>query len=477
MEEKKKVGLRTRIQKMGGVLSGMVMPNIGAFIAWGLITALFLETGWIPNESFAELIDPTVTYLLPVLIGYTAGSNVYGTRGGVIAAVTTMGAVVGAEIPMFMGAMLVGPIAAYALKQVDKVFDGHIKPGLEMLVNNFSSGILGLILTLLAYIIVGPFFEMLTTVLTGGVNFLVQNGLIPLTSVFIEPAKVLFLNNAINHGILAPIGLAEAAGEAGKSILFLLEPNPGPGLGVLLAYSFFGKGTAKASAPGVAIIHAIGGIHEPYFPFILMKPVMIVAAIAGAVVGSFIFALFDVGLVATASPGSFFSILAVAQRSDYIPILIGILSSTAVSFVIGMGILRFSKDKKTGDEYAEAIDKKDSMKKGKGATAGTTNGVTTNYAEIENVIFACDAGMGSSAMGASILKKKIKDAGLEIPVQNVAINNLTDERNTLIVTQDSLLDRASAKTPSCLHETVDNFLSSPKYEEIVENLVESKGEK
>lgn len=473
MESKQvvKEGVRVKIQKMGGVLSNMVMPNIGAFITWGLITALFLNTGWIPNETFAELIDPIKIYLLPVLIGFMGGYNVYNIRGGVIAAVTTMGAVVGADIPMFMGAMVVGPIAAILLKQLDKVFDGHIKPGLEMLVNNFSSGILGLFLTLIAFIIVGPFFQVVTDVLTKGVDIIIQHGWIPITSVFIEPAKVLFLNNAINHGILGPIGLAEAA-KAGKSILFLLEPNPGPGLGVLLAYSFFGKGMAKASAPGVAVIHAIGGIHEPYFPFILMNPIMILASIGGGVVGSTIFSIFNCGLVATASPGSFFSILAVAPKGDYIPILLGIFAATGVSFLIGSIILKFSKQPEDELAYEEATKKKDALKsQGKASVVAAVDG---DYATVEKVIFACDAGMGSSSMGASILKNKFKKAGIEIEVTNSAINNLEDATNLLVVTQESLLDRAKQKTPSSIHETVANFLNSPKYDEIVSKFVELK---
>lgn len=307
--------MRAKIQRFGGVLSGMVMPNIGAFIAWGLLTALFLyPTGWVPNEFLATLISPILTYFLPVMIGFTAGENVYGHRGGILAALVTMGVVVGTNMPMFMGAMIVGPLSAMLMKWVDSKLDGHIPAGFEMIVNNFSMGFLGLILLILAYVVFGPFIEAINMFLSAGVNWIINHRMIPFSSIFIEPAKVLFLNNAINHGILSPIGVTQAA-ERGKSILFILEPNPGPGLGVLLAYTFFGKGDAKSSAPGVAIIHCIGGIHEPYFPFILMLPQMIIASICGAVCGNFIFQAFDIGLVATASPGSFFSILAVAPSS------------------------------------------------------------------------------------------------------------------------------------------------------------------
>ena len=315
--ENNNTGFRAKIQKFGGVLSGMVMPNIGAFITWGLITAIFLQTGWHPNAHIAKLISPMLSYLLPILIGYTGGKNFYGDRGGVIGAAATMGVIVGADIPMFMGAMIMGPVAALCMKQVDKLFEGKIKPGFEMIVNNFSMGILGIFLVLAAYYAIGPFVQAINVVLSGGVSWIIAHKLIPFASIFIEPAKVLFLNNAINHGILSPIGITQAA-KAGKSILFILEPNPGPGVGVLLAYTFFGTGTAKRTAPGVAIIHAFGGIHEPYFPFILMKPQMIIASICGAVSGNFVFEFFNCGLVATASPGSYFSVLAVAPKSDYL---------------------------------------------------------------------------------------------------------------------------------------------------------------
>lgn len=356
--ENNNTGFRAKIQKFGGVLSGMVMPNIGAFITWGLITAIFLQTGWHPNAHIAKLISPMLSYLLPILIGYTGGKNFYGDRGGVIGAAATMGVIVGADIPMFMGAMIMGPVAALCMKQVDKLFEGKIKPGFEMIVNNFSMGILGIFLVLAAYYAIGPFVQAINVVLSGGVSWIIAHKLIPFASIFIEPAKVLFLNNAINHGILSPIGITQAA-KAGKSILFILEPNPGPGVGVLLAYTFFGTGTAKRTAPGVAIIHAFGGIHEPYFPFILMKPQMIIASICGAVSGNFVFEFFNCGLVATASPGSYFSVLAVAPKSDYLPIIAGMLLSTAVSFAVGSIILKFSKG---GDDYDNALEKKDAMK-------------------------------------------------------------------------------------------------------------------
>lgn len=468
------VGMRARIQKFGGVLSGMVMPNIGAFITWGLITAMFLETGWFPNERLSTLISPMLTYLLPILIGYTGGKNFYGDRGGVIGAAATMGVIIGSDIPMFMGAMIMGPVAAICMKKVDSIFEGRIKPGFEMIVNNFSCGILGIFLVLAAFFAIGPFVQVLNQILSSGVNMIISRGWTPFASIFIEPAKVLFLNNAINHGILGPIGIAQAA-ETGKSILFILEPNPGPGVGVLLAYTFFGKGTAKKTAPGVAIIHAFGGIHEPYFPYILMKPQMIIAAIAGAVSGNFIFQAFDCGLVSTASPGSIFSVLAVAAKTDYLPITLGMFVSGAASLAVGAAVLKLSRDSE--DESLEyAVARKNRMKHD-GHTGNSLNESCVTTIDlvtqmVKKIYVACDAGMGSSAMGASILRDKMKKAGLNhIEVKNVAIPKLPEDVD-VVITHESLTERARKERPNATHISVDNFLSSPVYDEIVLMLLE-----
>ncbi|VBB09191.1 phosphotransferase system eiic, partial [Lucifera butyrica] len=269
-------GTQEKIQRFGRFLSGMVMPNIGAFIAWGLITALFIPTGWVPNAYLSKLVGPMIIYLLPLLIGYTGGKLVGGTRGGVLGAIATMGVVVGVSIPMFMGAMIMGPLGGWVIKKFDAAAEGKIPAGFEMLVNNFSAGIIGALLALLAYTGVEPVVLALNNILKSGVESIVAAGLLPLASIFIEPGKILFLNNAINHGILSPIGVQQAK-EVGKSIFFLLEPNPGPGLGILLAYWVFSKGMIKQSAPGAIIIHFLGGIHEIYFPYVLMNPLLILA--------------------------------------------------------------------------------------------------------------------------------------------------------------------------------------------------------
>ena len=335
------------------------MPNIGAFIAWGLITALFIETGWCPNEKFAQIVSPMSSILLPLLIAYTGGEVVAGKRGGVIASIAVMGVIAGSDIPMFIGAMIVGPLSAGIIKKFDKMIESHIPSGFEMLVNNFSLGIIGALLALLSMVGIAPLVNALNAVMNAGVGFFVDHNLLPLASVFIEPAKVLFLNNAINHGILSPMGIQQVE-EIGKSIFFLLEANPGPGLGVLLAYCIAGKGNAKSSAPGAVIIHFFGGIHEIYFPYILMNPFLILATIAGGATGVFLFDLFDVGLTSAASPGSILAITMMAERHCYVGLFIGVLVSAAVSFLIALPLLKFM-GKDTSLEEAQA--KKDAMKR------------------------------------------------------------------------------------------------------------------
>ena len=331
--------MRERLQQFGGFLAGMVIPNIGAFIAWGLITALFIPTGWIPNENFAKLVGPMILNLLPILIGYTGGKMVYGHRGGVLGAIATMGVVVGADIPMFLGGMIMGPLGGWAMKKVDEMLEDKIGVGFEMLVNNFSAGILGTILALIAFLIIAPVVTSVSNVAGAVVDALVKARLLPLAAIIIEPAKVLFLNNALNHGVLAPLGVA-AAKETGRAIHFLLETNPGPGLGLLVAFFVAGKGMLKESAPGSMIIHFLGGIHEIYFPYVLAHPIMIVAMIAGGFSADLWFVITGAGLVATPSPGSIFAYLAVIPPGQHFAVLTGVLIGAVVSFLVGSFILR-----------------------------------------------------------------------------------------------------------------------------------------
>jgi len=461
--------MKEKVQLFGRFLSGMVMPNIGAFIAWGLIAALFISTGWIPNEKFAAMVDPMSHMLLPLLIAYTGGEVVAGKRGGIIGAIATMGTIVGSpDMPMFIGAMITGPLAGWVIKQFDKKIEGHVKAGFEMLVNNFSLGIIGGILALIAMVGVTPLVNVLSNGMSSGVNFFVEHGLLPLVSLFIEPAKVLFLNNAINQGILSPMGIQQVT-EAGKSVFFLLEANPGPGLGILLAYCIAGKGSAKSSAPGAVIIHFFGGIHEIYFPYILMNPLLLIAAIAGGACGVFIFTMFDVRLVSAASPVSILAILAMAERHSYLGLITGVLLAAVVSFFISLPILKFM-GKDASLEEAQA--KKDAMKsQAKGTVLKDSN--KTVSGRINKIAFACDAGMGSSAMGATVLKKKIAEAGMSgIEVIHTPVSSIPADVQ-IVVTHRDLGERAAHSNPDARLVLITNFIAAPEYGQLIEDLKET----
>ncbi|MGX7106199.1 PTS mannitol transporter subunit IICBA [Hutsoniella sourekii] len=470
-QTKNNAGIKAAVQKLGSHLSSMVMPNIGAFIAWGIITALFIPAGYLPNEQLNTIVGPMQQYLLPLLIAYTGGNMVHGQRGAVVGAIGTMGVIMGAgDIPMFIGAMMMGPFGGWCIKKFDENFQDKIPSGFEMLVNNFSSGIVGFILAILGFYAIGPVVSAATSLLARGVAVVVQAGLLPLANIFIEPAKILFLNNAINHGILTPLGTQEVT-EMGRSILYLLEANPGPGLGVLLAYMLFGKGSAKSSAPGAAIIHFLGGIHEIYFPYVMMKPLMFLAVIAGGVTGTFIFQMFGAALTSPASPGSIIAILGMGAQGAHLPIILGVAGAALVSFVVAAVILK--SDKSTDDNFEaqkQATAHAKAQSKGQAGAEGDVEAKSDElptFDEIDAIVFACDAGMGSSAMGASLLRKKAKSIGLNIPITNSAINNLTDSATTLVITQEELTNRARKQVPKSIHVSVENFLDGDRYDQIL----------
>lgn len=451
--------MKESVQKFGRFLSGMVMPNIAVFIAWGIITALFIADGWMPNETLAGIVGPMQRFLLPTLIAYSGGKMIYDTRGGIVGAAAAMGVMAGTEDPMFIGAMIMGPLGGYLIKKLDSVLEGHIPAGFEMLINNFSAGILGALLAIFGCLAIEPVCVGIKDVMVVCVNYLVENGLLPLTSVLVEPAKVLFLNNAINHGVFTPLGMDQVA-EAGKSIFFLIEANPGPGLGLLLAYCIFGKGSAKSSAPGAVIIHFLGGIHEIYFPYVLMNPLTLLAVIAGGMSGVFVNSIMGSGLVSAASPGSIIAILGMCAKDSYLGVILSVAVATVVSFLISMVILKFSNkgDDMDLEEASAAVSNMKSEAKGSAKTV-----------TVSKIVFACDAGMGSSAMGATTLTKKLKANGINIDVKHFAIDDVPLDTQ-VIVTHQSLVERAKDHCPNATIFPITNFMGGKEYDEIVEKL-------
>ena len=470
-----KTSISQKLQKFGAFLAGMVIPNIGAFIGFGLITAFFLETGWTPNAKLAILITPILNSLLPILIGHTGGKMTGGDRGGVIGALVTMGAIVAVDgTPMFLAAMILGPISGWCIKKFDQAVDGKIPSGFEMIVNNFSLGIIGAILCCIAMLVFGPVMETVTSVLTGGVNWIVDHNALPLSAIFVEPAKVLFLNNALDHGIFGPIGY-EQVKTLGHSALFMLVPNPGAGLGLLLAYWFFGKGEMKEAAPGMILIHFFGGIHEVYFPYVLSNPLTIIGMIGGGIVGTGTLTVLNAGTVATPSPGSIFSVLALSPKSCMLGVILSVVLSCAVSFVLNAFFVKRMVSKGGDTSLGESVIPKEAMGNSgstESETAAATNDSSLGVAgvdikNIKKIVVACDAGMGSSAMSAAALKKKVKAADLPIDVINTAISRIPDDAD-LVITHIELTGTAKAAQPNKQHLSISNYLKAPEYDELVE---------
>jgi PTS system mannitol-specific IIC component len=462
--------MKNGLQKFGKFLSAMVMPNIGAFIAWGFITALFIADGWLPNERLASIQPYMLYYLIPVLIAGQGGYMVGGDRGRVMGAIAVAGTIAGVGgtegQPMLLGAMVMGPLAGWCIKKFDQFMETRMPAGFEMLINNFSVGIFGMVLAILGFYGIGPAMTAILAVLSAGVDVLVNHGLLPLVAIFIEPAKVLFLNNAINHGIFTPIGTEQAL-ETGRSIMYMLEADPGPGLGVLLAYWAFAKDKAtKQSAPGAVIIHFFGGIHEIYFPYVLMNPIVIIAPIVGNMVAIFWFTIMKCGLVSPAAPGSIIAFLSMTPKDKMWQTIVGVLLATVVSFLIAAPIIKFTDKGKNLEEAQDQVAANKAKAKGTALAAGA--GIA-DPSLVKKIIFACDAGMGSSAMGATKFRNRIKELRPDITVTNTSVDNIPADCDIAVV-QEMLIDRAEKSAPQAEIVSIGNFLSDPALDVLFEKI-------
>lgn len=455
------MSVREGLSRFGKFLSGMVMPNIGAFIAWGFLTALFIETGWLPNEGFASIASPMLSYLIPVLIAAQGGYLTGGDRGRITGAIAVIGCIAGApDTTMLMGAMVMGPFAGWVIKMFDRFMEDKTPAGFEMLIDNFSVGLIGMFLSMLGYIAIGPIMTAILAVLMGGVQILMQYGLMPLLAIFIEPAKVLFLNNAINHGIFTPIGIAQAE-ETGRSIMYMLEANPGPGLGVLLAYCFFCKDAkTRQSAPGAVIIHFFGGIHEIYFPYVLMNPKVIIAPIVGNMCAIAWFSFTGAGLTSAASPGSIIAFLSMTPSDLMLTNIIGVAIAAGVSFAIATPLVRTMA---TADLDQASQQMRDMKGSAEAAIISDTQG--------GKIVFACDAGMGSSAMGATRFRNRVKAERPDLTVEHSSVDTVPADAS-IVVCQRVLSERARKSAPQAQIVTIDNFLDDPALDALYTSLTQ-----
>lgn len=462
---------QAKIQKFGATLSAMVMPNIGIFIGWGVLTALFIDTGWCPNAYWNKLVSPILTYLLPILIGYTAGYNVHGRRGGVIGAFATVGSVVGSSVTMLIGGMIMGPLAAWILKKFDNAVKGKVKPGLEMLVDNFSLGLIGVALCMLSYACVAPVMTTIQNVLGAGVQALTNRGLLPLLALFVQPAQILFLNNAINHGILVPLGLQQAA-TAGKSVLFLVEANGAIWVGLALAFALFGNRESRKSAPGAVVIMFFGGIAEVCFPYCLMMPLTILGPIIGNMFSLFILTTFGGGAVGPPSPGSVFAFYMMTPKSAMLTNTIAYFGSLAISFAVTGFILKvFGEKESVEPAVTPAINVKSKGIPEVQVSAAANGSAASRYIpQLRKVVFACDAGMGSSAMGCSILGTRLQSANLNPDISHVAVAEIPTDAD-VVVTNVNLAERAKMLTKGKIPIiTLTNFMDQKEYDRIVEEI-------
>lgn len=437
-----------KIRRVGHYLSGMIMPNVSVFIAWGIITTLIQYLQGPLQYSFIEMDQLMIRLLLPMLIAYTGGRMIQ-ERAGVVAAIAVIGMLVDSDDPQILGAMVIGPLVGWNVFLFDKYILPRVKPGYEMLVRNFSAGILGMLFGYLSLLFIGPFIAGVTKQIGLFVGWLIERNLLLFTNVFIEPLKVLFLNNTLNHGILTPLGI-EQAEEAGTSLLFLIETNPGPGLGILLAFILFSRKELKATASGAFMIHLFGGIHEIYFPFVLLNPRLFAAVILSGMSGTLVFELFQVGLKVPSSPGSLVVILANTPQEMLLGVASGIAASTLVSFLLAGIVIRKDHAHK---EISEKV---------------------TKVTEIKKIMFACDAGMGSSAMGASLMRQQLEASGISIPVDYTSIYRVHDDPHLLLITQNELRHLAEMQAPHAQLVTIGNFLDQKEYAKVVRLLTDEQ---
>ncbi|CAL4325661.1 PTS system mannitol-specific EIICBA component [Buchnera aphidicola (Eriosoma grossulariae)] len=462
--------LEIKVQKIGRFLSNMIMPNISAFIAWGVISTLFLPSGWIPNKNCEQLINLMIIYLLPILVGYTGGKLVGGDRGAVVGSIATVGLILSSSMPMLFGAMLIGPLGGWIINLFDKIIQNKIYSGFEMLVNNFSSGIISTILLLLSFFYFGPFVNYISYLLSCIITKMIENNLLPLTAIFVEPAKILFLNNAINHGIFSPLGIQEVV-KNHKSVFFFIESNPGPGIGVLVAWLFLGPEKIKNSIKSAIFVQFLGGVHEIYFPYVLIKPKLIFSVILGGMTGIYVLIVCHGGLVSTVSPGSIISILAMTPKNNYFVNIISIFLSFLVSFFSAFIILKINHNNKNNNFLLKDMHDKTCHSR-LSYYSYIQNEFSNHTKLIKNIVFACDAGMGSSAIGVGILKRKLSRVNLDnILVCNLAINLLSKKNIDLVITHYKLTDRARLQKPNLKHISIKNFLDHDFYNDLVKFLI------
>lgn len=429
-----------QLRKAGHHLNEMIMPNLSLFIAWGILSLVMKGVSGDLHATLEKVCHWMIQLLLPILISYSGGKSVGGQKGAVAGAIASLGLIARSDAPQIVGAMIIGPLAGILYEQFVSRFHAKFRAGYEMLVSNLLVGLIGSVICIIGIVFIEPALNSFHLLLVSVVSWLVKMNLLPLVSLILEPLKVLFFNNAINHGVLTPLGI-EFSQAVGHSYLFLMEANPGPGLGILLAILCFAKKQEKVNTSGALMIHAIGGIHEIYFPFVLLRPSLFLAVMVGGASGTLIFQWLDAGLATPVSPGSLLVIFANTPYPQLAGVSIGIALSTFVSFICATLLLKLPKKEKGDNTVKE-------------------RGEILELSTIHSVVFACDSGMGSSAMGAALLKKKLAAEKIDLAVGYSSVYELNNQVNQLVIVQHELADLAREKVPQSQIFVLDHFLET-----------------
>lgn len=462
--------MKKLLHRFGKFYTKVIINYIGIFIFVGILSVVFGDYGWLPNEDIYAISQFVYKAVIPIMIAYAAGNEAGHSRereggkrlqaGGAIAVMAVSGMILADDETGILGAMILGPVSGILWKYILEPGVRKVKAGLEMLVRNVAAAFAGSIMALLAFYLVAPAIAVCVHVLLSGIDYLIGHKLIWLVSIVIEPAKVFFLNNSINHGILIPLGMQQAE-QVGESMLFLLEANPGPGLGILAALYLERKEKRKEYAASM-FVEFVGGIHEIYFPEIISNMWLLLALISGGAAGNLCFMILHGAANGVVSPGSIFAVLLVCSQNRILAVLIGIAVSVAVSAAVAVLILKWQRKPLKILESDIAVQR-----------------LSENKVErkmIRKIGVICNAGVGSSAMGAALFRRSLRELELTgIEVEAYAADQIPEELDA-VVCQKDLKEILLPELGAVKVYTVESLLNQAEYKAIIEDIMESISE-
>lgn len=468
--------MKKLLHRFGKFYTKVIINFIGIFIFVGILSVVFGDYGWLPNEDIYAISQFVYKVVIPIMIAYAAGNQAghlgecAGSKhlqiGGAIAVMATSGMILADDEIGILGAMILGPLSGMLWKYMLEPKVEKVKTGMEMLVRNVTAAFAGSIMTLIAFYLIAPVISAGENILLSGIDYLIEHKLIWLVSFVIEPAKVFFLNNSINHGILIPIGMQQAE-QMGESILFLLETNPGPGLGILAALYLEKKEKRKQYAASM-FVEFVGGIHEIYFPEVIANMWLLLALICGGAAGNLCFLILHGATTGVVSPGSIFSVLLVCTQNRILGVLVGIIVSAAVSAAVAILILKWQK-KRFKISEKNTMEEIGSVEK----TAPVVQSVLEGKVEkkmIQKIGFICNAGVGSSAMGAALFRKKLREMNLtEIEVEAYAADQIPEDLDA-VVCQKDLMEMLLPELRAVKVYIVESLLNQSEYMAIIEEI-------